>query len=221
MGRSNQLHQHQQHNLSTWACPSQTGMGLALERSCGTHVVAQLVLASCHYTHRPTCLVSMPHDGLLQIHAVLPAHNKQSLYLPHVSPWLFVQCRMHELENGRRISVSSASKLLANTLFSYRNMGLSIGTMIAGWDETVSVYVFHFVIICDMGRAIVGKIHHQLSLALFYGSLSLPPAARRDPSSSTLTVMVPESRGRAFLWAPAPPMLTAFWTMGEWPGVAR
>eukprot|EP00475_Leptophrys_vorax_P034295 TRINITY_DN5512_c0_g1_i1.p1 TRINITY_DN5512_c0_g1~~TRINITY_DN5512_c0_g1_i1.p1 ORF type:complete len:269 (+),score=6.01 TRINITY_DN5512_c0_g1_i1:97-903(+) len=46
------------------------------------------------------------------------------------------QCRLHELENGRRISVSGASKLLANTLFSYRGMGLSIGTMIAGWDET-------------------------------------------------------------------------------------
>ncbi|GJP43974.1 hypothetical protein CLOM_g10269 [Closterium sp. NIES-68] len=46
------------------------------------------------------------------------------------------QCRLHELENGRRISVAGASKLLANTLFSYRGMGLSIGTMIAGWDET-------------------------------------------------------------------------------------
>ncbi|CAI5949295.1 unnamed protein product [Closterium sp. NIES-65] len=46
------------------------------------------------------------------------------------------QCRLHELENGRRISVAGASKLLANTLFSYRGMGLSIGTMVAGWDET-------------------------------------------------------------------------------------
>ena len=52
-----------------------------------------------------------------------------------ISPYL--QCRLHELENGRRISVASASKLLANTLFSYRSSGLSIGTMIAGWDETV------------------------------------------------------------------------------------
>lgn len=46
------------------------------------------------------------------------------------------QCRLHELENGRRISVTGASKLLANTLYSYRNSGLSMGTTISGWDET-------------------------------------------------------------------------------------
>lgn len=34
--------------------------------------------------------------------------------------------------------MTGASKLLANTLYSYRGMGLSMGTMIAGWDETVS-----------------------------------------------------------------------------------
>ncbi|WVZ18679.1 hypothetical protein V8G54_006001 [Vigna mungo] len=45
-------------------------------------------------------------------------------------------CRLHELANKRRISVTGASKLLANILYSYRGMGLSVGTMIAGWDET-------------------------------------------------------------------------------------
>eukprot|EP00250_Pteridium_aquilinum_P007726 c17391_g1_i1 orf=140-970(+) len=49
---------------------------------------------------------------------------------------LGVRCRLHELANKRRISVAGASKLLANTLYSYRGMGLSMGTMIAGWDET-------------------------------------------------------------------------------------
>lgn len=48
-----------------------------------------------------------------------------------------VQCRLRELENGRRLSVAAASKLLANTLFSYRSSGLSIGTTICGWDESV------------------------------------------------------------------------------------
>nr|CAD1818815.1 unnamed protein product [Ananas comosus var. bracteatus] len=48
---------------------------------------------------------------------------------------LGIKCRLHELANKRRISVTGASKLLANILFSYRGMGLSIGTMIAGWDE--------------------------------------------------------------------------------------
>ncbi|KAH0866327.1 hypothetical protein HID58_083538 [Brassica napus] len=49
---------------------------------------------------------------------------------------LGIKCRLHELANKRRISVSGASKLLANMLYSYRGMGLSVGTMIAGWDET-------------------------------------------------------------------------------------
>ncbi|CAA2997446.1 proteasome subunit beta type-5-like [Olea europaea subsp. europaea] len=50
---------------------------------------------------------------------------------------LGIKCRLHELANKRRISVTGASKLLSNILYSYRGMGLSVGTMIAGWDETV------------------------------------------------------------------------------------
>jgi len=49
---------------------------------------------------------------------------------------LAFQTRLHELREGKRISVAAASKLLANTVYSYRGMGLSMGTMIAGWDET-------------------------------------------------------------------------------------
>lgn len=44
------------------------------------------------------------------------------------------QCRLFELNNGKRITVRAASKLLANTMYSYKGMGLSMGTMIAGWD---------------------------------------------------------------------------------------
>ena len=47
---------------------------------------------------------------------------------------LGTQCRLHELANKTRISVAGASKLLANTLYGYRGMGLSMGTMVAGWD---------------------------------------------------------------------------------------
>lgn len=49
---------------------------------------------------------------------------------------LGMQCRMYELRNGKRITVAAASKLLANTVNSYRGYGLSMGTMITGWDET-------------------------------------------------------------------------------------
>eukprot|EP00540_Astrosyne_radiata_P002009 CAMPEP_0116846992 /NCGR_PEP_ID=MMETSP0418-20121206/14179_1 /TAXON_ID=1158023 /ORGANISM="Astrosyne radiata, Strain 13vi08-1A" /LENGTH=287 /DNA_ID=CAMNT_0004478373 /DNA_START=118 /DNA_END=981 /DNA_ORIENTATION=- len=47
---------------------------------------------------------------------------------------LGVQCRLYELRNGRRITVAGASKLLANTMSSYRGYGLAMGTMIVGWD---------------------------------------------------------------------------------------
>jgi len=47
---------------------------------------------------------------------------------------LGMQCRLYELNNKRRITVCAASKLLANNMFSYRGMGLSMGTMVAGWD---------------------------------------------------------------------------------------
>ncbi len=42
--------------------------------------------------------------------------------LPVVTP----QCRLYELNNGKRITVRAASKLLSNTMFSYRGMGLSM-----------------------------------------------------------------------------------------------
>ncbi|RUS22975.1 hypothetical protein BC937DRAFT_94243 [Endogone sp. FLAS-F59071] len=46
------------------------------------------------------------------------------------------RCRLYELRNKERISVAAASKLLANMVYSYKGMGLSMGTMVAGWDKT-------------------------------------------------------------------------------------
>jgi len=46
------------------------------------------------------------------------------------------ECRLWELRNKERISVAAASKLLANITYSYKGYGLSMGTMIAGWDKT-------------------------------------------------------------------------------------
>ncbi|XP_071223747.1 proteasome subunit beta type-8-like [Salvelinus alpinus] len=45
------------------------------------------------------------------------------------------ECRIYKLRNKERISVSAASKLLANMVVNYRGMGLSMGTMICGWDK--------------------------------------------------------------------------------------
>ena len=41
---------------------------------------------------------------------------------------LTAQCRLYELANGKRITVRGASKLLANTMYSYKGMGLSMVT---------------------------------------------------------------------------------------------
>ena len=49
------------------------------------------------------------------IHIGLPADARHAM-----------QCRMYELKNGRRISVRAASKMFANTMFSYKGMGLSV-----------------------------------------------------------------------------------------------
>lgn len=57
------------------------------------------------------------------------------------------RCRLHELRNKERISVAAASKLLANMVYAYKGnirnnknsehkgMGLSMGTMVTGWDK--------------------------------------------------------------------------------------
>jgi len=46
------------------------------------------------------------------------------------------QCRLYELRNKEKISVAAASKILSNIVYSYKDQGLSMGTMIAGWDKT-------------------------------------------------------------------------------------
>mmetsp|Transcript_13156 Transcript_13156/g.25110 ORF Transcript_13156/g.25110 Transcript_13156/m.25110 type:complete len:218 (+) Transcript_13156:92-745(+) len=82
---------------------------------------------------------------------------------------LGTQCRLYELNNKTRISVAGASKLLANTLFSYRGMGLSMGTMIAGWDEKDGPSLFY---VDSEGQRIKGERFSVGSGSLFaYGVL--------------------------------------------------
>ncbi|XP_048850208.1 proteasome subunit beta type-8 isoform X2 [Brienomyrus brachyistius] len=45
------------------------------------------------------------------------------------------ECRLYKLRNKERISVSAASKLLSNMMCAYKGMGLSMGSMICGWDK--------------------------------------------------------------------------------------
>lgn len=50
--------------------------------------------------------------------------------------YLGMLCRLFELRNKKRITVAAASKVLANIMVRYKGKGLSMGTMIAGWDQT-------------------------------------------------------------------------------------
>uniref|UniRef100_A0A8D0GEG4 Proteasome subunit beta n=1 Tax=Sphenodon punctatus TaxID=8508 RepID=A0A8D0GEG4_SPHPU len=56
----------------------------------------------------------------------------------HWERMLAKHCRLYQLRNKERISVSAASKLLSNMMCEYRGMGLSMGSMICGWDKKVT-----------------------------------------------------------------------------------
>ncbi|KAG5518485.1 hypothetical protein PMAC_002881 [Pneumocystis sp. 'macacae'] len=56
---------------------------------------------------------------------------------------LRMECRLYELRYKTRISVAAASKILANIVYSYKGMGLSMGTMICGWDERRGPSLFY------------------------------------------------------------------------------
>ncbi|VDK67280.1 unnamed protein product [Cylicostephanus goldi] len=44
-------------------------------------------------------------------------------------------CNLFELREKTQITVAAASKYFANVLYNYRGMGLSVGSMIAGYDK--------------------------------------------------------------------------------------
>jgi len=48
---------------------------------------------------------------------------------------LAMWCKLYELRHGEKVPVSAASQYLANMITQYKGYGLSMGTMIAGWDK--------------------------------------------------------------------------------------
>lgn len=81
--------------------------------------------------HQPRGTVSLtPHSFITQVHTF---QMLVSTTLSRPS-----SRRLYYLRNGERISVSAASKLLSNMMLQYRGMGLSMGSMICGWDKKVS-----------------------------------------------------------------------------------
>ncbi|EMR09723.1 hypothetical protein PNEG_01908 [Pneumocystis murina B123] len=56
---------------------------------------------------------------------------------------LSMECRLYELRNKTQISAEVSSKILANILYSYKGMGLSVGTMICGLDSKRGTSIFY------------------------------------------------------------------------------
>nr|WCZ58430.1 proteasome subunit beta type-5 [Paratrimastix eleionoma] len=50
------------------------------------------------------------------------------------------EVRLFEFRNRRKMSIAGASQTFSNIMFSYKGMGLSVGSMIAGWDSEPRLY---------------------------------------------------------------------------------
>lgn len=87
------------------------------------------------------------------------------------------QCRLHELRNKERISVTAASKIMSNMIYYYKGYGLSIGMMLAGYDKNVS-FPFNF------------RISNRYKIIFFFFF--------RVHLYFILTMMVPEHRVKFF-----------------------
>lgn len=72
--------------------------------------------------------------------------------------WLGSQCRLFELRNKKRISVSAASKILANVTYNYKGSGLSMGTMICGYTERDSKMVPEIYYVDSDGSRVPGNL---------------------------------------------------------------
>lgn len=114
--------------------------------------------------------------------------------------YLGMQCRLHELRHKRRISVAAASKILSNLVYSYKGMGLSMGTMCAGVTPQEGPALYY---IDSEGTRLAGNLfcvgsgqtfaygvldaeyHYNLSEeeALELGSRSILAATHRDAFS--------------------------------------
>lgn len=67
---------------------------------------------------------------------------------------LGIHAKKYELENGHRISAAAASMYLSNSVYKYSGQGLSMGTMVCGYDENgPKIYMVN-----DEGARVEGKL---------------------------------------------------------------
>merc|ERR1712048_1320658 len=79
------------------------------------------------------------------------------------------RCRLYQLRNKKRISTRATSKLLANMVYNYKGMGLSMGTMVCGWDDKGGPALYY---VDDGGQRLAGNLFSVGSGSLYaYGVL--------------------------------------------------
>jgi len=66
------------------------------------------------------------------------------------------ECRLYELQNNEKLTVRGASKVLLNLISRYRGAGLSMGTMVAGCDQSNGTTDLFFV--DDDGMRVQGEM---------------------------------------------------------------
>ena len=95
---------------------------------------------------------------------------------------LGMECRLWELRNGSKITVAAASKILASITYSYRNQGLSMGTMVAGWDKYGSALYY----VDDQGQRIKHDVFSVGSGSIYaYGVLDADYKWDMDDKTAT------------------------------------
>jgi 20S proteasome subunit beta 5 len=124
------------------------------------------------------------------------------------------QCRLHELRNKERISVAAASKLLANMVYGYKGMGLSMGTMVSGWDKTGPNLYY----VDDQGMRLKGE-KFSVGSGSTYAYGVLDQGYRKDLSNEEavelgLRAIYHATFRDAFSGGRVSGVLSAIWTLG-------
>lgn len=73
-----------------------------------------------------------------------------SYWLRKLNLW----CKIFELRYGERVSISAAANFLTNMISGYKGQGLSMGTMVTGWDHKGPQLYY----VDDDGKCLAGKI---------------------------------------------------------------
>jgi 20S proteasome subunit beta 5 len=63
-------------------------------------------------------------------------------------------CKIYELRNGERVSISAAANYLCSMITQYKGYGLSMGTMVTGWDKQGPQLYY----VDDDGKCLKGNI---------------------------------------------------------------